>query len=170
MTSLEMKPAVGTGKIMKTGDLILALDFDGTCVEHANPPAIGAEIGAAPYLKALSDAGVKMILWTMRSEGYTGLNNPGAPHDALAPALSWFQKHQIKLWGINQNHDQAWTQSPKVYAHLVLDDTALGCPLVRVEGRRPYVDWKQAGPALFAWAGLPETKLTDIKAGAKDWS
>lgn len=25
-------------------DMILALDFDGTCVEHVNPPAIGNEI------------------------------------------------------------------------------------------------------------------------------
>ena len=135
-------------------DLILALDFDGTCVEHMNPPAIGKEIGAAPYLKALSDAGVKIIVWTMRSEGYTGLNKPTEPFDAIGPALAWFHQHQIKIWGVNQNHEQSWTKSPKAYAHMVLDDTAFGCPLIYPEGRRPHVDWSIAGPGLLAWAGL----------------
>jgi hypothetical protein len=145
---------------MKTPALILALDFDGTCVEHANPPEVGAEIGAAPYLKAISDAGIKIILWTMRSEGYTGLNNPSSPFDALAPALAWFHRHGIKIWAINQNHEQAWSKSPKVHAHLLLDDTAFGCPLVRPQGRRPYVDWDEVGPKLLDWAGLPKTERT----------
>jgi hypothetical protein len=140
--------------MMNAESLILAIDFDGTCVEHMNPPEVGNEIGAAPYLKTLSDAGVKIILWTMRSEGYVGLNNPAQPYDALAPALGWFHQHRIKLWGINQNGEQLWTQSPKVYAHMILDDTALGCPLVRPKGKPPYVDWSVAGPSLLAWAGL----------------
>jgi hypothetical protein len=152
---VEKTSVAGSRKTIKSGGLILALDFDGTCVEHVNPPAIGAEIGAAPYLKKLSDSGVKLILWTMRSQGYTGLNHPAEPYDALAPALAWFQKHQIELWGINQNSEQAWTKSPKVYAHLILDDSAFGCPLVRPEGRRPYVDWQEVGSALLAWAGVP---------------
>jgi hypothetical protein len=145
---------------MKTQDLILALDFDGTCVEHANPPAVGPEIGAAPYLKKLSDAGIRIILWTMRSEGYTGLNNPSPPFDALEPALAWFHKHDIKLWAINQNHEQSWSKSPKVHAHLILDDTAFGCPLVRPAGRRPYVKWDEVGPLLLDWAGLTMKERT----------
>ncbi len=147
--------SVVASKILDPRELILALDFDGTCVEACNPPEIGREIGAAPYLKALSDAGVKIILWTMRSDGYTGLNNPKPPYDALAPALIWFHQHQIKLWAINENKEQVWTKSPKVHAHLVLDDTAFGCPLVRPEGKRAYVDWSVTGPGLLAWAGLP---------------
>jgi hypothetical protein len=90
----------------------------------------------------------------MRSEVYTGLNHPAQPYDALAPALGWFHRHQIELWGINQNRDQLWTKSTKVYAHLLVDDIAFGCPLVRPEGRRPYVDWTVVGPGLLAWAGL----------------
>jgi len=144
---------------MNPEDLILAIDFDGTCVEHRNPPEIGREIGAAPYLKLLSDSGVRIILWTMRSEGYTGLNNPVEPYDALTPALAWFHRHQIRLWGINQNRDQLWTKSPKVHAHMILDDTAFGCPLVKPAGRPPYVDWSVAGPALLAWAGLSGESL-----------
>ena len=154
---------------MNPEDLILALDFDGTCVEHRNPPEVGHEIGAAPYLKILSDSGVRIILWTMRSEGYIGLNNPVQPYDALGPALAWFHQHQIKLWGINQNRDQLWTKSPKVHAHMILDDTTFGCPLVRPEGRRPYVDWSVAGPGLLVWARLSEIAHRDdnqVEVGA----
>jgi hypothetical protein len=149
---------------MNPKDLILALDFDGTCVAYRTPPAVGPEIGAAPYLKLLSDAGVKIILWTMRSEGYTGLNNPTDPYDALGPALAWFSEHGIKLWGINVNLEQSWTQSPKVHAHMILDDTAFGCPLIRPEEGRPYVDWSVAGPGLLAWAGLRVPELNHGQA------
>lgn len=43
---------------------------------------------------------------------------------------------------INDNPEQlSWSLSRKVYAHLYIDDAALGCPLIAVAGGRPYVDW-----------------------------
>ena len=45
--------------------MVIAVDFDGTCVTH-DYPAVGKEIGAVPVLKALVQAGHKLILFTMR--------------------------------------------------------------------------------------------------------
>ena len=45
--------------------MVIAVDFDGTCVTHAFPK-IGEDIGAVPVLKRLVKAGHKIILYTMR--------------------------------------------------------------------------------------------------------
>lgn len=115
---------------------ILAIDFDGTCVTHEYPK-VGRDIGAEPVLKELVAAGHRLILWTMRSSGREDGSDP------LADAVRWFQERDIPLWGIGSNPEQsAWTQSRKAYAHLYIDDAALGCPLVPgCEGERDYVDW-----------------------------
>ncbi len=61
----------------------------------------------------------------------------------LADAVRWFEQNEIPLYGINENPQQkSWTQSPKAYAKLYIDDAALGIPLkLGVDGERPYVDW-----------------------------
>lgn len=46
--------------------MIIAVDFDGTCVTHEFP-RVGVEIGAAEVLKELTDKGHQIILFTMRS-------------------------------------------------------------------------------------------------------
>lgn len=40
-------------------------------------------------------------------------------------------------------HEQAeWSLSPKSYAHVYIDDAALGCPLIfNTDHPRPFVDW-----------------------------
>ena len=46
---------------------IIAVDFDGTCVEH-DYPAVGMEVeGAVEVLRALVKQGHRIILYTMRS-------------------------------------------------------------------------------------------------------
>lgn len=111
---------------------IIAVDFDGTCVLHEYP-RVGADVPyAVETLQELTKQGNKLILFTMRS-GPT-----------LDDAVAWFKKHEIPLAGVNTNPDQKrWTNSPKAYAHLYIDDAALGCPLVYEDmvSRRPYVDW-----------------------------
>jgi hypothetical protein len=115
-----------------TKKLIIAVDFDGTCVTHEYP-SMGKEIGAPEVLKQLVDRGHKLILFTMRD---------GEP---LQEAVDWFKSHSIPLFGINKNPQQhRWTSSPKVYAQLYIDDAALGTPLVLNENQRPYVDWEAA--------------------------
>lgn len=112
--------------------MYIAIDFDGTCVTH-DYPRIGKEIGATKVLKRLVEAGHKLILNTMRSG------------KELKDAINWFKKNDIELYGANENPTQKrWTKSPKVYAHLYIDDAALGCPLkmdLNISDR-PFVDWE----------------------------
>lgn len=109
---------------------MIAVDFDGTCVTHEYPK-VGRFIGAEAVLHDLVADGHKLILWTMRSGEY------------LADAVRWFGERGIPLLGVNENPTQKeWTQSPKAYAQLYIDDAALGIPLCAgLNGERPFVDW-----------------------------
>lgn len=120
--------------------LYIGLDFDGTVVTHAYPD-IGKDIGAIPVLHALMEAGHKLILNTMRS----------GPE--LAAAVDYCKAQQIELYGINHNPDQsAWTSSPKVYAHVYIDDVGLGIPLSynTALSSRAFVDWPAVKRLLIA--------------------
>lgn len=117
---------------------IIAVDFDGTCVEHEYPN-IGLEVeGAVETLQRLVKKGHRIILFTMRSG------------DKLDAAVRWFKERRIELWGINRNPEQEeWTSSPKVYAHLYIDDASLGCPVRFIDGVvRPVVDWAKVSSEL----------------------
>ena len=126
--------------------MIIAIDFDGTCVTHEFP-RVGNDIGAIPVLKELVTKGHKLILWTMRSDGEVlGATGDKFIIDAkgtfLTDAVNWFKENNIPLYGIQKNPTQTnWTTSPKVYAELYIDDAALGVPLVKIKGSRPYVNW-----------------------------
>ena len=126
--------------------MIIAVDFDGTCVTHEYPN-VGKDIGAAPVLKWLVEQGHQIILWTMR--GGTGIANPAEPDKFnkydLQDAIEWFDKNDIPLIGVNTNPTQgSWTSSPKAYANIYIDDAALGCPLkiVKALSDRPFVNWE----------------------------
>ena len=110
----------------------IAIDFDGTCVDHRYP-----EIGPdAPYcietLKYFISKGHKLILYTMRDD------------EKLEEAINWFNKNGIELYGIQWNPNQeSWTKSNKCYAQIYIDDSALGVPLIKPNGfKRSCVDWK----------------------------
>lgn len=109
--------------------MIIAIDFDGTCVTHEYP-GIGRDIGAVEVIRRLVERGDQIILFTMRS---------GRTLDA---AVDWFTKNEIPLFGINNNPEQhQWTQSPKAYAQVYIDDAALGAPLIRPLKGRPWINW-----------------------------
>lgn len=115
----------------KREGIVIAVDFDGTCVEH-DYPSVGMDVeGAVDVLRALNRRGHRLILYTMRSG------------DKLAAAVRWFKERKIDLWGVNHNPEQhEWTESVKVYADLYIDDSALGCPIRFIDGvRRPVVNW-----------------------------
>lgn len=114
--------------------MIIAIDFDGTCVKHKFPK-VGEDIGAQQVLKDLTKNGHKLILFTMRGSG-----------KHLDDALRWFRVNKIPLFGINKNPTQSsWTTSPKPYANYYIDDAAVGCPLVypEDESEHPWVDWEK---------------------------
>lgn len=119
-------------------NLIIAVDFDGTCVTHEYPN-VGKEIGAPQVLKKITDAGHKIILFTMRSG------------KELQDAVNWFKQNNIPLFGINENPEQhTWTESPKPYAHMYIDDAAFGCPLIFNDeiSSRGFVNWQIIESAL----------------------
>ena len=117
---------------------IIAIDFDGTCVEHEYPN-IGLDVdGAVDTLRRLNNKGHRLILNTMRSD------------EKLEAAVRWFKERKIKLWGVNCNPEQSeWTSSPKVYADIYIDDAALGCPVRFIDGARHHVvDWSKVSAEL----------------------
>ena len=125
--------------------MIIAVDFDGTCVKHAYPK-IGEDIGAVPVLKRLVSDGHQLVLNTMRSG------------ELLGEAVKWFESNSIKLSGVNHTpRQESWTSSPKVYAHMYIDDAALGCPTIMDENGRVYVDWRIVAKAF----GYDYNTLTD---------
>ena len=124
--------------------MIIAIDFDGTVVKHRYPE-IGEDNGAIPVLRKLLDRRHKLILFTMRSHPI----NEG-DRDTLQEAMDWFSERGIDLYGVNENPTQSlWTDSPKPYANIYIDDSALGCPL-HPDGS---VDWESVD-AFFIFNGL----------------
>lgn len=129
--------------------MIIAVDFDGTCVTHEYP-RIGRYIGAEPVLRELVAQGHKLILWTMRSEDY------------LAQAVYWFAERDIPLFGVNRNPEQGrWTTSNKAYAQLYIDDAALGIPLMNgFVDERQFVDWNAVRAQLVERGVIQESITT----------
>ena len=68
--------------------MIIAIDFDGTCVTHEYP-SVGKDVGAVSVLEDLIYNGHKLILNTMRSG------------KELSDAVKWFENNNIELYGIN---------------------------------------------------------------------
>jgi len=137
--------------------MLIAIDFDGTCVTHA-APEIGKDIGAIPVLKELVYEGHQLILWTVRSHKMKGYKDY-MDVDHLQKAIQWFHDHEIRLSKINEGHDQAkWYDGPKVYADLYIDDSALGAPLKYDLRLSPYafVDWAIVRKILVKEGYLPK--------------
>ncbi len=121
-----------------TRDCYVALNFDGTCVEH-NYPKVGMDIGADPWLRAAVALGAKLILYTSRCG------------DEMGEAMDWFEDHKVEVWDVNHNPDQIrFTSSKKLYAHIYVDSEALGAPMLpKTERKRPHMNWEIAGPMLL---------------------
>jgi hypothetical protein len=127
---------------MELKNKIIAIDFDGTCVTH-DYPNIGRDIGAERVLKKMIVAGAKLVLLTMRS---------GA---LLQDAVQWFNDRDIALFGVNENPTQkSWSDSPKIFAHLYIDDLAFGAPLIEKNNERGFICWKTIEEKL-----LPQQEL-----------
>lgn len=97
---------------------VIAVDFDGTVVEHAYP-AIGEEmLFAFDTLKRLQSKGHKLILWTIR-EG-----------KALEDAVEYCRSNGVEFYAVNKNYPEevfeAGVTSRKVNADLFIDDRNVG--------------------------------------------
>jgi len=97
--------------------MIIAVDFDGTIVEHEYPK-IGRLIPfAIETLKKLQDDKHQLILWTVREGGL------------LQDAVDYCEKKGLRFYAANKNfpeEDPASPASRKVNADLFIDDRNLG--------------------------------------------
>ena len=101
--------------------MIIAVDFDGTIVEHKYP-MIGKEIPfATATLRQLMKDGHKLILWSVR-EG-----------DLLQEAVDWCEERGVRFYAVNADLDEDGADkagselfSRKVKAHMFIDDRNLG--------------------------------------------
>ena len=95
----------------------IAVDFDGTIVEHAYP-AIGKEIiFAFTTLKELQKAGHNLILWTYRN----GLE--------LDEAVEFCRKNGIEFYAVNKSYPEEVfdeSVSRKINADIFIDDRNVG--------------------------------------------
>lgn len=131
--------------------MVIGIDFDGTCVTHEYPE-IGESIGAEKVLRDLVKNGHQLVLCTMRG------HMPYEGRDLLQEAVDWFEKNGIKLFGVNRTPLQdTWTDSPKPYAQMYIDDAAFGCPIIESDiSDYPYVDWEKLD-RIFRSTGIIST-------------
>lgn len=100
--------------------MVIAVDFDGTIVEHKYP-AIGSEIPfATDTLKMLIRDGHQLILWSVR-EG-----------SLLEEAVAWCHERGVDFYAVNKDYPEENGQksnasfSRKLKADLFIDDRNLG--------------------------------------------
>ena len=100
--------------------MVIAVDFDGTIVEHKYPK-IGKEIPfAIETLRSLVREGHKLILWTSRDG------------DLLEEALAFCRERGLEFYAVNSNYPpgalfrQRSGHSCKVVADLYIDDRNIG--------------------------------------------
>lgn len=129
--------------------MIIAVDFDGTLVDHVFPE-IGQPVpGAFKWLKQFQGAGAKLILWTMRCDEEDSFVDA----HYLQKAIEFCGEQGVEFWAVNCNPEQStWSTSPKAYAHIYIDDASFGCPLAPSprEGGRPVADWSRIGPEVLS--------------------
>lgn len=123
---------------------IIAVDFDGTIVAHKFPKIGKPAPGAFEWMRKWQDTGALLILYTMRSDGRKDGSRP------LTEASVFCASHGVYFWWLNHNLEQhTWTESPKVYAHLYVDDMAIGCPMIANEDGDMVADWSIIGPLVM---------------------
>jgi SAM-dependent methyltransferase len=103
---------------------LIAVDFDGTIVEHEFPRIGKPKPGAIETLKALMAAGAKLILNTCREDE--------GNKKFLTEAVDFCKKHGVEFVSVNENRleddfrdDERYLRR-KPYAHIYIDDRNFG--------------------------------------------
>lgn len=143
----------------------IAVDFDGTIVEHCYP-AIGKEReGATETLRKLASEGHKLILWTVR-EG-----------KLLDEAVEWCRERGLQFYAVNRNYPEehyAPTETPRKLRDIdfFIDDRNIG-------GLPPWnaidqmVSMESPLQSLYDTSPVVDSELTEqmkrYKRGGKSW-
>ena len=98
--------------------MIIAVDFDGTIVEHKYPE-IGREIPfATKTLKMLIEERHRLLLWTVRKG------------ELLQEAVDWCKERGVEFYAVNKNYPEEQVDNNggycKLNAELFIDDRNLG--------------------------------------------
>jgi len=97
--------------------LKIAVDFDGTIVEHQYPEIGKEKLFAFQTLKELEKKGARLILWTFR----TGKE--------LDEAVEFCRKNGIEFYSVNKNYPEEIMDdsvSRKIDADIYIDDKNIG--------------------------------------------
>jgi hypothetical protein len=95
----------------------IAVDFDGTIVEHEYPKIGKDKLFAFETMKELSKHGALLILWTFRS----GVE--------LEDAINYCKKKGIEFYAVNRNYPEEIfdeSVSRKINADVYIDDKNVG--------------------------------------------
>ena len=99
--------------------MIIAVDFDGTIVEHEYPKIGKEKIFATETLRQLINDGHRLILWTVR-EG-----------ELLDEAVEWCRQRGVEFYAVNkdfpeENISKNEQSSRKIKADVWIDDLNIG--------------------------------------------
>jgi hypothetical protein len=95
----------------------IAVDFDGTIVEHEYPEIGKEKLFAFQTLKELEKMGARIILWTFRSG------------KELEDAVEYCRKNGVEFYAVNKNYPEEIfdeTVSRKIDADIFIDDKNVG--------------------------------------------
>lgn len=98
--------------------MLIAVDFDGTIVEHRYPKIGKERPFAIQTLKQLIQDGHRLILWTIRHG------------ESLQEAVDWCKERGVEFYAINRDYaeqeDAQGDRSPKVKCDMYIDDRNVG--------------------------------------------
>lgn len=127
----------------------IAVDFDGTIVDHAYP-AIGKEkLFAFQTLRELDKMGARLILWTFR----TGKE--------LDEAVDYCRKNGIEFYAVNKSYPEEIfdeTISRKIDADIYIDDKNLG----------GFHTWSEVWQMLYPFEHQQEEAEKRVKSARKN--
>jgi hypothetical protein len=105
------------GSMNELINIKIAVDFDGTIVEHEYPSIGKEKLFAFRTLRELDKLGARLILWTFR----TGKE--------LEEAIEYCRQNGIEFYAVNKNYPEEIfdeTVSRKIDADIYIDDKNLG--------------------------------------------
>lgn len=133
---------------------LIAVDFDGTIVEHAFPKIGEPKPGAMDTLRSLMEAGAKLILNTCREdEGHKKF---------LTEAIEFCKTHGVEFVSYNENRleddfrDNDKYLRRKPYAHIYIDDRNFG----------GFPGWEAIGKVLlgdYVWQGAVSEAASQLR-------
>lgn len=97
--------------------LVIAIDFDGTIVEHRYPFIGRVRPFAFETMEALQIKGHRLILWSHRAG------------KKLDEAVKFCSSHGIEFYAVNKNYpEEVWDEndSRKILADIYIDDRNVG--------------------------------------------